>query len=119
MCQQYHTGSLAFKNGMRKAKPILLEPVMGIELVTPEQFLGDLIGNINSMRGRIQSVESRGDMYVIHCHVPLAETFGYATRLRSITQGRATHTMEFYRYEEVPASVSEEITEKAAGVKNG
>ncbi len=112
-------GSLAFKNGMRKAKPILLEPVMGIELVTPEQFLGDLIGNINSMRGRIQSVESRGDMYVIHCHVPLAETFGYATRLRSITQGRATHTMEFYRYEEVPASVSEEITEKAAGVRNG
>ncbi len=112
-------GSLAFKNGMRKAKPILLEPVMGIELVTPEQFLGDLIGNISSMRGRIQSVESRGDMYVIHCHVPLAETFGYATRLRSITQGRATHTMEFYRYEEVPASVSEEITEKAVGVRYG
>ncbi len=108
-------GSMALKEGARRAKPILLEPIMKLEVVTPEQSMGDIIGDLNSSRGHIESVDAQGEMYVIHCLIPLAETFGYATRIRSLTQGRATHTMEFYQYREVPAAVAEQITEKDAG----
>jgi elongation factor G len=105
-------GSLALREGVRKAKPILLEPIMKLEVVTPEPFLGDIIGDLNAKRGRVGRVESQGEMYVVHCHIPLAEAFGYATRLRSLTQGRATHSLEFSSYEELPASLVPEIIEK-------
>ncbi len=106
-------GSRALKDGVAKAKPILLEPIMKLEVVTPEQFLGDIIGALNSRRGRIEAIETQGEMRVVHSLIPLAETFGYATSLRSLTQGRATHSMEFYRYEELPAELVDEI--KATG----
>jgi elongation factor G len=106
-------GSVAFKNGVAKARPILLEPIMRLEVVTPEQFLGDIIAALNSRRGHIESIETQGDMRVVHSLIPLAETFGYATSLRSLTQGRATHSMEFYRYEELPAELVDEV--KATG----
>jgi len=106
-------GSMALKNGVAKAKPVLLEPIMRLEVVTPEQFLGDIIGALNSRRGRIEAIETQGEMRVVHSLIPLAETFGYATSLRSLTQGRATHSMEFYRYEELPAELVDEI--KATG----
>jgi len=106
-------GSRALKDGVAKAKPILLEPIMRLEVVTPEQFLGDIIGALNSRRGRIEAIETQGEMRVVHSLIPLAETFGYATSLRSLTQGRATHSMEFYRYEELPAELVDEI--KATG----
>jgi len=102
-------GSIALKEGARKAKPVLLEPIMELEVVAPEQFLGDLIGDLNSRRGHIESVETHGGMCVIHSTIPLAETFGYTTSLRSLTQGRATHSLEFYRYQEVPADLAEQI----------
>jgi len=102
-------GSIALKEGARKAKPVLLEPIMELEVVAPEQFLGDLIGDLNSRRGHIESVETHGGMCVIHSLIPLAETFGYTTSIRSLTQGRATHSMEFYRYQEVPAELAEQI----------
>ncbi len=106
-------GSLALKGGVAKAKPILLEPIMKLEVVTPEQFLGDIIAVLNSRRGRIESIETQGEMRVVYSFVPLAETFGYATSLRSLSQGRATHSMEFYRYEALPTELVDEI--KAAG----
>ncbi len=106
-------GSMALKDGVAKAKPILLEPIMRLEVVTPEQFLGDIIGALNSRRGRIEALETQGEMRVVYSFIPLAETFGYATSLRSLTQGRATHSMEFYRYEELPAELVDEI--KATG----
>ncbi len=106
-------GSRALKDGVAKAKPVLLEPIMRLEVVTPEQFLGDIIGALNSRRGRIEAIETQGEMRVVHSFIPLAETFGYATSLRSLTQGRATHSMEFYRYEELPAELVDEI--KATG----
>jgi len=112
-------GSIALKNGAKKAKPVLLEPIMKLEVVTPEQFLGDIIGNLNSSRGHVESVDAQAEIYVIHCFIPLAETFGYATNLRSITQGRATHSLEFYHYQEVPAEVADQITEKTAGRRYG
>jgi elongation factor G len=102
-------GSMAAKEGLRRANPKLLEPVMAVEVVTPEDFLGDVIGDINSRRGRIEGLEPRGNAQVIRAHVPLATMFGYATDLRSTTQGRATFTMQFDRYEEVPATISGEI----------
>ena len=112
-------GSIAVQNGSRKAGPVLLEPVMQKEVVTPEQFLGDIIGDLNSMRGHVQSVDTRGDVYVIHCFIPLAETFGYATKLRSLTQGRATYSMEFYRYQVVPPAVADQIAERVVGRRHG
>ncbi|MDD4873613.1 MAG: elongation factor G [Dehalococcoidales bacterium] len=108
-------GSMAFKDGVRKAKPIILEPLMKLEVVTPGQFLGDIIGDISSRRGNIDSIETFGDTMTIHCHVPLAAVFGYATSLRSMTQGRATHSMEFYRYQEMPAQLASELKSKLAG----
>ena len=112
-------GSMALREGVRKAKPVLLEPVMKLEVVTPEQFLGDIIGDLNAKRGHIGKVDSQGEMFVIHCLIPLAETFGYATSLRSLTQGRATHSLEFQSYRELPTELTEEIIEKATGKKNG
>lgn len=102
-------GSMAFKEAAKKAKPILLEPIMGIEIVTPEEYMGDVIGDLNSRRGRIQNIERRGNAQVIKSQAPLAEMFGYATDLRSKTQGRATYTMQFSHYDEVPKGVSEGI----------
>jgi elongation factor G len=108
-------GSMAFQEGARKAKPALLEPVMDVEVVTPEDYMGDVIGDITSRRGRVQSMEPRGNAQVIRCSVPLSEMFGYATDLRSRTQGRATYTMQFASYEQAPKTVSEEIVAKAIG----
>ena len=102
-------GSLAFKEAAKNAKPILLEPVMSIEIVTPEEYMGDVIGDLNSRRGRVQNIERRGKVQVIKAQAPLAEMFGYATDLRSKTQGRATFTMQFSHYDEVPKGVSEGI----------
>jgi len=108
-------GSMAFKDARAKARPVLLEPVMEVEVVTPEEYMGDVIGDITSRRGRVQQMEGRGNAQVISCRVPLSEMFGYATDLRSITQGRANYTMQFSAYERAPRSVSEEVVAKAAG----
>jgi elongation factor G len=108
-------GSMAFKEGMKRGKPKLLEPVMAIEVVTPEDYLGDVMGNLNSRRGRVEHLEPRGNAQAIRARVPLAEMFGYATDLRSMTQGRATFTMQFDRYEEVPASIAAEIVASDSG----
>jgi elongation factor G len=102
-------GSMAFKNAMQRAKPKLLEPVMAVEVVTPEEYLGDVMGDLNSRRGRVEGLEPRGNAQAIRAKVPLATMFGYATDLRSTTQGRATFTMQFDRYEEVPQSIAGEI----------
>jgi elongation factor G len=102
-------GSMAFKEAIKKAKPILLEPIMSLEVVTPEEYMGDVIGDLNSRRGRVQNIERRGNAQVIKAQAPLAEMFGYATDLRSKTQGRATYTMQFSHYNEVPKGVSEGI----------
>ena len=109
-------GSMAFKEAAKHSKPVLLEPVMSIETVTPEEYLGDVIGDLNSRRGRVLNIERRGNVQVIKAQAPLAEMFGYATDLRSKTQGRATYTMQFSHYDEVPKGVSEGII---AVVKGG
>ena len=102
-------GSIGFKNAARKAEPVLLEPVMAVEVVVPDEYLGDVIGNLNARRGKIMSIEARAGMQIIQAHVPLSEMFGYATDLRSLTQGRASYTMQFLRYEETPKNISEEV----------
>jgi elongation factor G len=102
-------GSLALKEAVRRAKPVLLEPVFAVEVVTPEEFMGDVIGDLNRRRGQISGMEQRGNAQVISAHVPLAEMFGYATDVRSTTQGRATYTMQFERYDEVPPNIAEGI----------
>ena len=112
-------GSIALKEGVKKGKPVLLEPIMKLEVVTPEQFLGDIIGDLNSRRGHIGKIDPQGDSFIIHCLIPMAESFGYATSLRSLTQGRATHSLEFHSYEQLPSEKTEEIIEKAVGRKNG
>jgi elongation factor G len=104
-------GSMAFKNAMQRAKPKLLEPKMAVEVVTPEEYLGDVMGDLNSRRGHIEHLEPRGNAQAIRARVPLATMFGYATDLRSTTQGRATFTMQFDRYEEVPQSIAGEIVD--------
>ncbi len=108
-------GSMAFKEGARKAKPVIMEPIMNVEVVTPESYMGDVIGDLNSRRGKIQQMDQRGNAQVIKSTVPLSEMFGYATDLRSKTQGRATYTMQFAHYEEVPKAISEGIIAKAKG----
>jgi elongation factor G len=108
-------GSMAFKEAVKKAKPVLLEPIMQVEVVTPEEYMGAVHGDLAARRGRIASMEARGSSQVIRANVPLATMFGYATDLRSATQGRATYTMQFARYEEVPTSLAEEIMAKVAG----
>src|SRR5213075_1046093 len=102
-------GSMAFKEAMKRSKPKLLEPVMAVEVTTPEDYLGDVMGNLNSRRGRIEAMSPLGNAQVIKAAVPLSEMFGYATDLRSMSQGRADFTMQFERYEEVPASIANEI----------
>jgi elongation factor G len=104
-------GSMAFKEAMKRAKPKLLEPVMAVEVVTPEEFLGDVMGNLNSRRGRIEEMNPMGKATTIKAMVPLSEMFGYATDVRSMTQGRATFTMQFERYEDVPGSIAAEIVD--------
>lgn len=101
--------SLAVRNALPKCKPVLLEPVMKLEIATPEEFLGDILGDLNSRRGHVEGIETRGGLQIIRGVVPLAETFGYATDLRSLSQGRSTYTMEFLRYQEVPSFVAEEV----------
>jgi elongation factor G len=108
-------GSLAFKEAARRAKPVLLEPVFAVEVVTPEEFLGDVIGDLSRRRGRVEGQERRGNALAVTASVPLSEMFGYATDLRSNTQGRANYTMQFEGYEEVPPSISEKIVEQRTG----
>jgi elongation factor G len=108
-------GSLALKKATRQASPALLEPVMAVEVVTPEENMGDVIGDLSSRRGRVEGMEQRGNSQVVRAQVPLAEMFGYATDLRSRTQGRATYTMQFHSYQEVPESISREIVARVRG----
>jgi elongation factor G len=108
-------GSMCFKKAAKAAHPVLLEPIMAVEVVTPDDYMGDVIGDLNSRRGRMEGMEQRGNSQVIRAQVPLAEMFGYATDLRSRTQGRATYTMQFNSYQEVPESVSREIVARVRG----
>ncbi|RLD92503.1 MAG: elongation factor G, partial [Aquificota bacterium] len=101
--------SMAFKEAVQKAQPVLLEPMMKVEVVVPEEYMGDVIGDLNSRRGRIQGIDEKRNAKVITALVPLAEMFGYATTLRSLTQGRGTYTMQFSHYEEVPSNVVQEV----------
>jgi elongation factor G len=108
-------GSMALKEAARKAKPVLLEPVMAVEVVTPEDYMGDVIGDLSSRRGKIEGMEQRGNSQVIRALVPLSDMFGYATDLRSRTQGRATYTMQFHSYQQVPESIAAEIVARVRG----
>jgi len=108
-------GSMAVKDALRAARPVLLEPVMAVEVVTPEDYMGDVIGDLSSRRGRVEGMEQRGSSHVVRAQVPLADMFGYATDLRSRTQGRATYTMQFHSYNEVPEAISKEIVARARG----
>jgi elongation factor G len=108
-------GSMGFKEGSHKANPVLLEPIMAVEVVCAEEYMGDIIGDLNSRRGRVQGMNMRGSGRVITAQVPLSEMFGYATDIRSKTQGRATYTMQFAHYEEVPKNISEQIIAKVKG----
>ena len=108
-------GSMGFKDGMRKAKPVLLEPIMRVDVSMPEEYMGDIMGDLTSRRGTILGMESRGTTQLVHAQVPLANMFGYATSLRGMTQGRANYSMEFDRYQALPASLAEEIVAKARG----
>ena len=107
-------GSMCFREGARKANPVLLEPIMKVEVVTPEDNMGDVVGDINRRRGMIQGMEDTPSGKIIGCEVPLAEMFGYATDLRSATQGRATYSMQFEKYNEVPAAIAEAIIKKSS-----
>ncbi len=111
-------GSMAFKEACRGASPVLLEPIMEVEVVTPEDFMGDVIGNLNARRGKVHNMESRSGAQVIEARVPLKEMFGYATDLRSMSQGRATYTMQFAHYEPAPQTISDEITSRNGGAKD-
>ena len=108
-------GSLAFKEAARRAKPVLLEPIFSVEVVTPEDYMGDVIGDLNRRRGRVNNMEERGNAKVISAHVPLSEMFGYATDVRTMSQGRATYTMQFDKYEEVPPNIAEKVVEGRTG----
>jgi elongation factor G len=108
-------GSMVFKEAARKAAPVLLEPIMGVEVVTPEEYMGDVIGDLSSRRGRIEGMEARGNSQVIRAQIPLSEMFGYSTDLRSRTQGRATYTMQFNSYQPVPQTIADEIVRRVRG----
>jgi len=109
-------GSMAFQDAARRAHPVLMEPIMEVEVVTPEEYMGDVIGDLNSRRGRILNLEPRAGFQVVKANVPLAEMFGYATDLRSATQGRATYTMQFDHYDEVPKQLAEQLVARVKGV---
>jgi elongation factor G len=106
---------MAFREAGRKAGAVLLEPMMAVEVVTPEEYMGDILGDLSARRGKIEGMTMRKDAQVVRAMVPLAEMFSYATRLRSITQGRALYTMQFSHYDEVPKSISDQIVEKVTG----
>jgi elongation factor G len=106
---------MAFKEAARKAKPILLEPIMNVEVSTPDDFMGDVMGDLSSRRGKLGGMEQRGNSQIIRAQVPLSEMFGYATDLRSRTQGRATYTMQFDSYQQMPSNVQEEIVSRVRG----
>jgi elongation factor G len=106
---------MAFKKAAEMAKPVLLEPIMSVEVVTPEDYMGDVIGDLSSRRGRIEGMESRGSSQVIRAQVPLGDMFGYATDLRSRTQGRATYSMQFNSYQPVPDGIANEIIKRVRG----
>jgi elongation factor G len=108
-------GSMAIQEACRKAKPVLMEPIMKVEVIVPEEYLGDVMGDINSRRGNVQGMDQRNEAQVINSHVPLSKMFGYVTDLRSLTQGRAVFHMEFVEFKQVPASVETEIIEKVHG----
>jgi elongation factor G len=108
-------GSMAFQDAAKKAKPVLLEPIMDVEVVVPSEYMGDVMGDLNARRGKIGGMFQRATAQVVAASVPLSEMFGYATRLRSLTQGRAVYTMQFARYEPVPASVAETVVSRAVG----
>jgi elongation factor G len=109
-------GSIGFKEALSKARPVLLEPIMSVEVVVPENYMGDVIGNLNARRGKVERMEPRAGTQVITAKVPLAEMFGYATDLRSMTQGRANYSMHFSHYEEAPKSVSEGVIARIQGL---
>jgi elongation factor G len=108
-------GSMAVKEAARRAKPALLEPIMHVEVVTPDDYMGDVIGDLSSRRGKVEGMEQRGNSQVIRAQVPLSDMFGYATDLRSRTQGRATYTMQFHSYQQVPESIAKEIVARVRG----
>jgi elongation factor G len=108
-------GSMAFKEAARRAGPVLLEPIMDVEVVTPDEYLGDIMGDLSSRRGKVGGIMQRSDAQVIGASVPLSEMFGYSTQLRSMSQGRAVYTMQFSHYQEVPKSKAEEIISKVTG----
>jgi elongation factor G len=108
-------GSIAFKEAAKRAKPVLLEPIFAVEVITPEEFLGEVIGDLSRRRGRVEGQERRGNALAVSARVPLSEMFGYATDLRSNTQGRANYTMQFEGYEEVPPNIAEKIVEMRTG----
>jgi elongation factor G len=107
--------SMAFRDGCKKCNPILLEPYMEIEVVVPEDYMGEVLGDLSSRRGKIEGMEMRGNTQIIKGHVPLSEMFGYSTSLRSLTQGRGTYTMQFAYYEQLPQTLSEQIVERFRG----
>ncbi len=104
----------AFREGMAKAGPKLLEPIMKVEVITPDDYMGDVIGDLSSRRGQVQGMDQRGNARLVNAMVPLAQMFGYVNTLRSMSQGRASYSMTFDHYEEVPSNVAEEIKKKAA-----
>ena len=108
-------GSMAFKEAARRANPILLEPIMDVEVVTPADYMGDVIGDLSSRRGKIGGMTQRADAHVIAASVPLSDMFGYSTTLRSLTQGRAVYSMQFAHYDEMPKSKAEEVIAKMNG----
>ena len=105
--------SMAVKDAVEKASPVVLEPVMRVEITMPEQFMGDVIGDLNSRRGQVEGMDSRGSTQIVRAFVPLAEMFGYATDLRSMTQGRASYSMELSHYAEVPGNLAQELVAKS------
>ena len=108
-------GSMGFQEAIKKASPVLLEPIMKVAVTTPEQFMGDVIGDLNSKRGQIEEMGDRGQVKLVTAKVPLSEMFGYATQLRSMTQGRASYSMEFLHYSDVSPNIAEQIIAKKKG----
>jgi elongation factor G len=108
-------GAMVFKEAARKAGPVLLEPIMAVEVVTPDEYMGDVMGDLSSRRGRIEGMDARGNTQVVRAQVPLSDMFGYSTDLRSKTQGRATYTMQFHSYQQVPENISKEIIARVRG----